>query len=64
MSGAPRHPGNRIEVLRNGATLEAMLAAISSATATIDLSSYIYWPGPPPIASARRLWTGPGPVSR
>jgi cardiolipin synthase len=32
--------------MRNGATLEAMVDAISSATRTIDFSSYIYWPGP------------------
>jgi len=46
MTGAPVRAGNRVQVIRNGATLEAMLDAISSATATIDLSSYIYWPGP------------------
>jgi len=46
MTGAPLRPGNRVEVMRNGATLEAMLDAISSARATIDCSSYIYWPGP------------------
>ncbi|MGI8686394.1 MAG: phospholipase D-like domain-containing protein [Acidimicrobiales bacterium] len=45
MTGAPVHPGNRVEIMRNGATLEAMLDAIRSATHTIDLSSYIYWPG-------------------
>jgi cardiolipin synthase len=31
--------------MRNGATLAAMLEVISSAKATIDLSTYIYWPG-------------------
>lgn len=46
MTGAPVHQGNRVEVMRNGATLEAMVDAISSATRTIDFSSYIYWPGP------------------
>ena len=45
MTGAPLRPGNRVVVMRNGTTLGAMLAAISSAKATIDLSSYIYWPG-------------------
>lgn len=45
MAGAPLRPGNRVVVMRNGATLGAMLEAISSANATIDLSSYIYWPG-------------------
>lgn len=46
MTGAPVHQGNQVEVMRNGATLEAMVDAISSATRTIDFSSYIYWPGP------------------
>ncbi len=46
MSGAPLRHGNRVQVLRNGITLEAMLAAISAARRTIDFSSYIYWPGP------------------
>ncbi|MGI9034131.1 MAG: phospholipase D-like domain-containing protein [Acidimicrobiales bacterium] len=44
-TGAPVRPGNRVEIMRNGVTLEAMLDAIASATRTIDLSSYIYWPG-------------------
>ncbi len=46
MTGAPVRLGNRVEVMRNGATLDSMLAAIASATETVDLSSYIYWPGP------------------
>ena len=45
LAGAPLRPGNRVVILRNGATLDAMLEAISSAKASIDLSSYIYWPG-------------------
>jgi cardiolipin synthase len=45
MAGAPLRPGNRVVIMRNGTTLGAMLEAISSAQATIDLSSYIYWPG-------------------
>jgi len=45
MTGAALHLGNPIHVMRNGETLEDMLEAISSATATIDFSSYIYWPG-------------------
>ena len=45
MGGAPLRPGNRVAIMRNGTTLGAMLEAISSAEATIDLSSYIYWPG-------------------
>ncbi|HVE45488.1 MAG TPA: phospholipase D-like domain-containing protein [Acidimicrobiales bacterium] len=44
MGGAPLRPGNRVAIMRNGTTLGAMLEAISSAKATIDLSSYIYWP--------------------
>jgi len=46
MTGASVHRGNRVEIMRNGATLDAMVDAISSATRTIDLASYIYWPGP------------------
>ena len=45
MAGAPLRPGNRVVIMRNGTTLGAMLEAISSAKASIDLSSYIYWPG-------------------
>ncbi|MDQ6725419.1 MAG: phospholipase D-like domain-containing protein [Actinomycetota bacterium] len=45
MTGAPLRPGNRVEIMRNGATLDAMVEAISSAKDTIDCSSYIYWPG-------------------
>jgi cardiolipin synthase len=45
MTGAPLRLGNRARVMRNGATLEAMLDAIAAAEATIDCSSYIYWPG-------------------
>jgi len=46
LSGASVTPGNRVRVLRNGCrTFPAMLAAISSATETVDLSSYIFWPG-------------------
>lgn len=46
LTGAVRRPGNRVDVLRNGVrTFPAMLDAIASATATVDLSSYIYWPG-------------------
>jgi hypothetical protein len=40
MTGAPQRPGNRVEVRRNGATLDAMVDAISEATRTIDFSSY------------------------
>ncbi|MDP8961149.1 MAG: phospholipase D-like domain-containing protein [Actinomycetota bacterium] len=45
MAGAPVRHGNRVEIMRNGATLDAMVEAIASAKATIDCSSYIYWPG-------------------
>ncbi len=46
MTGAPLLLGNRVKVMRNGSTLDAMVEAISSAKKTIDCSSYIYWPGP------------------
>ena len=46
MTGATQRPGNRVRVMCNGATLDAMVDAISQATRTIDFSSYIYWPGP------------------
>ena len=46
LTGATMRHANRVKVLRNGAqTFPAMLEAIDSAQATIDLSSYIYWPG-------------------
>ena len=45
MTGAPVRHGNRVEIMRNGPTLDAMVEAIASAKATIDCSSYIYWPG-------------------
>ncbi len=46
ITGAPVRPGNRVRILRNGCrTFPAMLDAIASAESTIDLSSYIYWPG-------------------
>ena len=46
ISGSTPTAGNRVCVLRNGGrTFPSMLAAIASATTTIDLSSYIYWPG-------------------
>jgi len=45
-TGAPWRTGNRVKLLRNGArTFPSMLDAISSAKSTIDLSSYILWPG-------------------
>ncbi|CAA9243270.1 MAG: Cardiolipin synthetase [uncultured Acidimicrobiales bacterium] len=51
VSGSTPTSGNRVSVLRNGGrTFPSMLAAIASATSTIDLSSYIYWPGE--VASA------------
>jgi len=46
LTGASLRPGNRVRILRNGAqTFPAMLEAIAAADQTIDLSSYIYWPG-------------------
>ena len=46
ITGAPLRSGNRVSILRNGCrTFPAMLDAIASAQATVDLSSYIYWPG-------------------
>jgi cardiolipin synthase A/B len=46
ITGASVRTGNRVRILRNGdRTFPAMLAAIDSAESTIDLSSYIYWPG-------------------
>ncbi len=45
MTGTPPRRGNRVRIMRNGATLEAMLDAIVVAEKTIDCSSYIYWPG-------------------
>ena len=45
MTGAPVRHGNRVEIMRNGQTLDAMVEAIAAAKATIDCSSYIYWPG-------------------
>ena len=45
MTGAPLRLGNRVQIMHNGATLDAMVEAISAATKTIDCSSYIYWPG-------------------
>ncbi len=46
MTGATQRPGNRVQVMCNGTTLDTMVDAISMATRTIDFSSYIYWPGP------------------
>jgi len=45
MTAVPLRAGNHVKVMRNGDTLDAMVEAISSATETIDCSSYIYWPG-------------------
>ena len=46
VTGASVRPGNRVRILRNGRrTFPAMLDAIAAAHTTIDLSSYIYWPG-------------------
>ena len=46
ITGAAVRSGNRMTILRNGdRTFPAMLEAIARAESTIDLSSYIYWPG-------------------
>jgi cardiolipin synthase len=45
MTAAPLRQGNRVQILRNGATLDAMVESIYGAKKTIDLSSYILWPG-------------------
>jgi cardiolipin synthase A/B len=46
VTGAPWRTGNRVRILRNGdRTFPAMLEAIAEAKSTIDLSSYIIWPG-------------------
>jgi cardiolipin synthase len=46
VTGAAARSGNRVQILRNGCrTFPSMLDAINSAQSTIDLSSYIYWPG-------------------
>ncbi|HEV2809548.1 MAG TPA: phospholipase D-like domain-containing protein [Acidimicrobiales bacterium] len=44
--GGPLRPGNRVDVLRNGAEIfPSMLDAIASASRTIDFSTYIFWKG-------------------
>ena len=46
LAQAPRRPGNRITILRNGCEIfPAMLEAISSARECINFSTYIYWTG-------------------
>jgi cardiolipin synthase len=46
LAQAPRRPGNRITILRNGGEIfPAMLEAISSARECINFSTYIYWTG-------------------
>lgn len=46
LTGSPLRAGNRLGILLNGdETFPAMLDAIASARSTVDLSSYIYWPG-------------------
>ena len=46
IAASPVRTGNRVRILRNGCrTFPAMLDAIGSAQSTIDMSSYIYWPG-------------------
>ncbi len=46
ITGSTLRSGNRVRILRNGdQTFAAMLDAIAAAEHTIDLSSYIIWPG-------------------
>ncbi|MDQ4070592.1 MAG: phospholipase D-like domain-containing protein [Actinomycetota bacterium] len=46
VTGASARSGNRVQILRNGCrTFPSMLDAIAAAQHTINLSSYIYWPG-------------------
>jgi cardiolipin synthase len=46
LAQAPRRPGNRITILRNGCEIfPAMLEAISSARECINFSTYTYWTG-------------------
>jgi cardiolipin synthase A/B len=46
LAQAPRRPGNRITILRNGCEIfPAMLEAIRSARECINFSTYIYWAG-------------------
>jgi cardiolipin synthase A/B len=46
LAQAPRRPGNRITILRNGCEIfPAMLEAIHSARECINFSTYIYWTG-------------------
>jgi cardiolipin synthase len=46
LAQAPRRPGNRITILRNGCEIfPAMLEAISSARECINFSTYVYWTG-------------------
>lgn len=44
--GIPATEGNQVDVLRDGITIfPAMLEAISSATRTVDLLTFVYWRG-------------------
>jgi cardiolipin synthase A/B len=44
--GIPATEGNRVEVLRDGDTIfPAMLDAITAATRTVDLLTFVYWRG-------------------
>src|ERR1043165_9582557 len=46
LTGASMSPGNRVEILKNGAQFfPSMLAAIRAARKTINLEFYIYWDG-------------------
>ena len=46
VTGTPFTEGNQVEVLRNGDQIfPAMLEAISGATRTVDLMTFVYWKG-------------------
>jgi cardiolipin synthase A/B len=54
--GVAATEGNEVQVLRNGVQIfPAMLAAIGSASRTVDLLTYIYWTGWPAEAFAAAL---------
>ena len=58
MTGATVRSGNRVEILRNGCrTFPSMLDAIAAAQSTINLSSYIYWPGDITNQFTKALWS-------
>lgn len=56
LTQAPRRPGNKVTVLRNGSEIfPAMIEGIESAAETISFSSYIWWAGRAASDIARAL---------